>query len=1033
MLHPKATRNRTLLVVQFLDLERSRMDLSISELDSLIKEVKRSWHISAQDNTNPLEIALPLLDNTSVGMAYKLPDFIQLTERIARSLQVAVNEHYQAFNNSVGSYDLVYGSIKESQEAVKQVRTTLKQISSDISAKNQELSELNERCKQHGDMVEILDAVEEMKEVPSKIDALFADKKYGLIEELLARADLQATIYGLWGIPALSNIQSYLKNAQKTLVDTIVDELHATVYLKTKSLALLSAALREDSSDHADSLLNLELYISNIVNIDVAEKSLDVHNRLVTFLSQMEAHKSPQLSATNTGFDDDPYGYIAYLLEILSKLNELPRALDTLTQRHPTELHKVVLDVSDDVKARHPKLAKAEKSLVDFGMPVGDLNNIILQDFFWQVFTRFLLVLQAHRIVFEVSKRLSNLPEDQFAHSGYNFVEIWKNVSSEARSLMYSYITNDAVVFGDSTQNTKGGLHTPLTKLSEWDVNALFDKKKVSQIRLETLFEFDQSLGLLSDAHSEDLRSFLKEVFPGFKVSQGASAEHPLPYLDSEELTQQDTLVAGNVFNMRVILESFLVFVQGCKGLFPKGLDGNEPVNFMNDFMRKSFLPQLDETVEYMYEKTVNVEPFEIQSISNYKMSGGRLIQNPEGSCEGVKVFKLSIGFFNLFTRICGILNTWSRYREEYTLLVVQLLHKIYSKYEELYNTLLPNVTEIQISDKASTGSPKQLIKWLQLPELTHVLLQVLELYDRKLLLTETGMLVLSGTILMKAVDKTQILHPKNFDLLTHLVGTVDWILQWLPDMRKVTEPETPSDSVSVEYLRKTWELAEFNQTALTGLNIKITFEEKSILLGQFDGSVSNFRKLYHNSLLALRYDLRLRLIYYVLSAISNNVWNPSLDVITICEEVKELCGLILFYKNKLFVNLSEQIGEQILFGIPNMIDRLLIIGAEMIPVLNQTGVKKLYLNIITIQQSLRTMMRLPEDVDFTHSLAYFDLFKRGVEKIIEQNSHGKSLFNLQENKTMIRLIHSEKMDAGGLEANRRYVEDIRELERVRR
>lgn len=1105
---------RTLSVIQFSDLEKSKMDSSIDQLDSLISQVKRNWKISTQENPNPLEIALPLLDNTSVGMAYKLPDFLKLTDKISQSLQVAVNEHYQAFNNSVGSYDTICHSINESQQTVKHVKSTLKQISSDISSKNQLLTELNQSSKQYGDMVEILDVIEEIKKVPNNIDNLFADKNFSKIEEVLSSSESLAEKYKLWRIPALNNVRTFLATAKQNLFDTMLEELNSTIYLKSKSSSLLSLVLNKDST-HASHLSeefsNLELYINNIVNIDVLEKSSLIQTKLNNFLDDVDRRNGIMVNYSQTDFENDPYSYLHALLDTLAKLNKLPKALEMLAQRHPTELHKIVNETAEEIKLKHPNLSNSnnnnknfknrklganhsslnsdgtQKSTsknndshhhqsldrendldVDFGLSIGDLNNIVLQDFFWQIFTKFLLVLQSHRVVFEISRKLSDLPEEQFVSNlnSYNFIEIWKNISSEVRSLMYSYIANDDVVFSDSKlhQSAKNGSknsNTPLALISEnWNTNALFDvsKKKSVNLRSATIFQFDEDefqhgeTESLNNLHSQELKNFLKEVFPGFKLNENLSNalinDSSSPYLENEEFTQQETLVPANVFNMRVILESLLVFVQGSKTVFPKKIteltqSSNEPLDFFNDFMSKTFLPQLDETLDYIYENTVNNNSFVIQAISNFKIDNDfyAVANNPESSTSNdIKVFKSGIDFYKLCTKVCQVFNTSLKYREEYSSLVIQLLHKFLNKYEDLYTELLPSVDQQQLIN--SNNNSKQLNKWLKSPELSHVSLQILDtkkIVDRSMLATETEMLLGSGSKILKSIDKMQILHPKNFDQLTQLLGTVDWILKWLPEMKRLSlgmEDTNYLDTTSVNYLRSNWELIESNQTKFSNLKkVWLTFDQNSPLAGQFDGIVKSFEKLLSNTLLAIRYDIRLRLIYYISATITNNSWNPNSDINALCPEVKELTNLVQLFNSKLFSNLDPKLSRKILYGIPNLIDKLFIVGSELIPVLNGNGVKKIYLNVITIQQSLRTVMHLPEEVDFTHSLSYFDLFKKGTSKIIEQNQQNRSLFNLQENKNMIRLIFSqefkdqEKEYAPPIALNKKFNDTIRELE----
>lgn len=1144
--------NRTLSVAQFTDTEKTRMNTSLQNLSFLVSQAKKNWKISPQDNTNPLNIALSLLDNTSVGIAYKRPNFIQLNDKLAESLQVAVNEHYQAFNNCIGSYDYICSSIDESQKSVKDVRQTLKKISADISSKNQVLNQLNDDSKVYGDMIEILNVVEDFKKIHDQIDNLFSEKKFRQIEEILSKSDLLAEKYQLWKIPALNKVKNYLTHARQLLLDTIIDELTATIYLKTRSSSLLFMLLNNDintnfnrtdenvilQSSGGDNLKkrknsspknelsankdfsNLELYISNIINIDVFEKSSFIQSKLNEFLSNFDKKDDVASPISNfSDFDNEPYYYIQELLETLAKLNTLPKALQIISQRNSTELRKVVSETTEEIKITHPNVvqtlqkgsasnnenslsvsgssktgkvnlgkvteqieadSKAEvKNILNFGLGIGDLNNIVLQDLFWQIFTKMLLVLQSHRVVFEISKKLTDLPEEQFASTTYNFYEIWKSISSEIRSLIYLYITDTDISYKDSSSSTvnkemnsseksktKFGDSelTPYQQITKanFDLDSLFlvanDKKpkifsSTTFCSSSMIFQFDDDSfkDETGNLHSQELKNFLSEVFPGFKVNEKLEVmDNSSPYLTNEVSVTQETLVPPSVFNMRVILESFLVFVQYCRAVFPTSTAGsitsNEPSEFFHDFMNKTFLPQLDGTLIYLYNNSVNVNSLSLQNIPNFDLSGNLSVivaSNEQATANDIRVFKSSVDFHNLFSKVCEILNTSIKYREHYTGLSYKLLARFYEKYCNLYLSMLPNNGQHIVANAngnvVSETTMKKLNVWLsKSSDLMKVSLDIIkdDKNDKSKLNLETDLLLKDCSLLLRNIDRSEILFPKNFDTLTYLLVTLDWVLKWLPEMKNILKEGDPGgkikdDFTNIEELRDSWELVEVNQTSLNNSKkYKISFTNGSPLLMQFEGAIENFDKLLCNTLLAIKFDIRLRLIYYIGTMIKNNIWNPNSNLNGICPEVKEMMAYIQFFNNENFTNMDSKIGEKIFSGIANVIDRLFIASAELIPVLNMNGVRKMYLNIITIQQSLRNILFLPEDVDFTHSLAYFDLFKKGPEKVLELVKLKKSLFSLQDNKTMVRLIFSQQLenrtDTASLE---KYRDILRQLD----
>ena len=86
-----------------------------------------------------------------------------------------MNEHYDLFNKSMGSYNTLLSTMKTQEDSleIKNFWNTNKEVH-DRSAVLGELS----LASKYSEMIEVLDAMAEMNEIPGKIDQLVIDKRY---------------------------------------------------------------------------------------------------------------------------------------------------------------------------------------------------------------------------------------------------------------------------------------------------------------------------------------------------------------------------------------------------------------------------------------------------------------------------------------------------------------------------------------------------------------------------------------------------------------------------------------------------------------------------------------------------------------------------------------------------------------------------------------------------------------------------------------------------------------------------------------
>ena len=137
--------------------------------------------------------------------------------------------------------------------------------------------------------------------------------------------------------------------------------------------------------------------------------------------------------------ESDTFYYIQLIIEALNKMNRLDIAIETIEQRLPVELFKVVEKSNNEVAQRHPSILRAyaarTRAKLDVGIDGDDLRTALLNDLLWTLYARFEAIAESHRVVHDVVSgiiRRENIRDGAGLTKG--FKELWKLYQSEVGS-----------------------------------------------------------------------------------------------------------------------------------------------------------------------------------------------------------------------------------------------------------------------------------------------------------------------------------------------------------------------------------------------------------------------------------------------------------------------------------------------------------------------------------------------------------------------------------------------------------------------
>ncbi|GEQ72093.1 hypothetical protein JCM33374_g5779 [Metschnikowia sp. JCM 33374] len=1053
------------------DDDKKKSIKSLTDLKSAYKDIRYDWPQLVQGEVTPIELAISFLDDTSVGLAHRKSEFDELCQVTGEILKAAVVENHETFNNSIGSYHQLISIAKDSQQDSKAIKDLIETSTRDMRDRSTFLKDLDQSSTKYAEMIEILDAMEYLRDIPSQIEQLISEKKIHEVYDVIAHGYKTASSYNLWSLSSMNATQNYLEVQSNNLYDMIVDELQNEIYLKSTSSTKESwSSMIHSNSPQITSFMTLisnsttlESFIYNSANLDISEISASLTESTQKFLESqlpsLHLHFSKSnnpktnyslLLEANSNPSTASYFYIYMLLSTASKLNKLQSVTEVLLNSLQSELQLMINQITEECKSSNiHKLARLEKARAlehntsqdtISGQSLYDSSVNILQEYFGSFFLKCLIVLSKHKITCEIVKKIRSIDEIssymkrgsvvEAAQRVYDFNTVWKIMSKEINSLITSYIQEDMKESSSVTSDiVPSQIHSVLTK--------------------KQLFKLEDAAGSNSNQSSQELKTVLDEMFPGFSVSSRKThlkqRANNSPYITTERFnTMIDVLVPKNVFNMRIISEFFLIFVAGANSLFVD-FEKNvslltPPFQFFHDVMQKSFLVRIREQLNHVFDgcmssdsgvelrKTKNKRVLRFNQ-STINLSEHDLSFNSSQMSKISKapqVYSNAVQFEKILSNACFTLNTSFNYRKDISDLILDMLKDFSSFYNDYYKELLAtgsshDITEINLGiHEERKQRVSKLNKWLGaviLTNLTEMLMREQDNYEEtsSLISKECDLMFYESEAGPRAleVSKDDIMDDESFHHICILLKTASWILTWLPSMRKVSNFNSMNGGhdTDLNKLRQDYTILE-NGRAPSSKSVKpyhVYLTLNSHAVPVFDEVIKTFENIRDNALIALRYDLRLKTMHHISQSFGDNfvlATEPADSDPFISSFNRE----VYFIGTKVGEILNTQERNFIFMGLPSHISRAFLKGSELVPIINRNGIKRIILNIFTTQQMLRSVMNKEDKVDLSDSSRYYEMFTLSENNLLRKVSQENLPYSKMEILNLLRLIYSERL-----------------------
>ncbi|KAL6459622.1 hypothetical protein MHYP_G00313810 [Metynnis hypsauchen] len=404
-------------------------------------------------------------------------------EKCDRDLDELIVQHYTELTTAIRTYQSITERITNSRNKIKQVKENLLSCKMLLHCKRDELRKLWIEGIEHKHVLNLLDEIENIKQVPQKLETFMASKHYLHATDMLVSA-VESLEGPLLQVEGLGDLRLELHSRKLNIHVVLIDELHRHLYIKStsrvghrgkdKDKGRLGGSTPKDSS------------ILDVSSLSTPRKLMEPSQFGTPGTSTIR-----DLEDLEGDPEENSAEFMGILIQALAKLKKIPETINAILERLEPEL-KQILKRSTTQIADQIAYQKGE-GLVQENQPRLLLELLEL------LFDKFNAVATAHSIVLNHLQQIVVSPNG--AHEGiklYEQADVSAKIQTVLQVLLMDYL---------DVKNTRSAAE-PSAQLSYastgGDFGAFFAKKKPLRPK-QSLFKFESS------SHAISMSAYLRE------------------------------------------------------------------------------------------------------------------------------------------------------------------------------------------------------------------------------------------------------------------------------------------------------------------------------------------------------------------------------------------------------------------------------------------------------------------------------------------------------------------------------------------
>ncbi|KAM4677534.1 exocyst complex component 4 [Discoglossus pictus] len=903
-------------------------------------------------------------------------------EKCDRDLDDKIEQHFTELTTAIRTYQSITERITNSRNKIKQVKENLLSCKMLLHCKRDELRKLWIEGIEHKHVLNLLDEIENIKQVPQKLEQCMASKHYLSATDMLVSA-VDSLDGPLRQVEGLSDLRLELHSKKLNMHSVLIDELHRHLYIKSTSRVgqwnkdkMRSSSLAKDSP----------VPLLDVTNMSTPRKFLDGSQFGTPGCSSV---KELCLQEIKEDLDSDPEEnsivFMGILIKGLAKLKKIPETVKAIKDRLEQELKQIVkrstTQVADNGYQRGENMSQENQPR-------------LLLELLELLFDKFNAVASAHSVV--LGHLLQTVASPTSQQDGdvklYDMAEVWVKIQTVLQMLLTEYL---------DMKNTKTSSETSaqLSYASTGREFAAFFAKKKPQRPKNSLFKFESSSHAIS--MSAYLREQRRELYSKSGELQGG---------------HDDNLIGGaarfvckpGARNITIIFHPLLRFIQEIEHAMELGPAKQCPLReFLTMYIKNIFLHQVLAEINKEIEGVTKVtDPLKLLASADTMKTLG--VQRP--------LLQSTVIVEKTVQDLLNLMRDLSAYSDQFLNMVCLKLQDYKDTCSTAFRSIVQSDEKLVFSaswvkDDDITRLLKSLPNWLNMaqPKQLRPKREEEEDFIRAAFAKESEVLI--GNLGDKLIPQNEIMGDVS-DLKA--LANLHESLEWLAGRLKAAISNLPSaQSISPGSDHLSVDIPAVTERTLQTLNeLAKTFQDMS-----------------DRCLLVLHLEVRVHCFHYLIPlakqgnyAIVANVESMDYDPLVVRLN-KDISGI----EESMGASLQQHKFQYIFEGLGHLISCILINGAQYFKRISESGIKKMCRNIFVLQQNL-TNITMSREADLDFARQYYEMMYNSADELLNLVVDQGVKYTELEYINALSLLHRSQTGVGDQTTQNMRLQRLKEI-----
>ncbi|XP_029017580.1 exocyst complex component 4 isoform X1 [Betta splendens] len=908
-------------------------------------------------------------------------------ETCDRDLDELIVQHYAELTTAIRTYQSITERITSSRNKIKQVKENLLSCKMLLHCKRDELRKLWIEGIEHKHVLELLDEIESIKQVPQELEAYMASKHY-----LHATNRLVSAVESLEGpllqVEGLGDLRLELHSKKLNLHLVLIEELHRHLYIKStsrlghknkdKNTARLPGSTVKDASP---------MPVLDVSSMSTPRKLLDSSQFSTPGSSSVrDLQQDVQAELSEIDPEENSAKFMGILIKALAKLKKIPETIKAIMEHLEPELKQIVkrstTQIADHAYQRGENLAQESKPR-------------LLLELLELLFDKFKAVAQAHSVVLahlqEIAVRCPSGPHEEGIKL-YEQADVSAKIQTVLQVLLMEYL---------DVKNSRSATE-PSAQLSYASTGsefaAFFAKKKPHRAK-QSLFKFESSSHAIS--MSAYLREQRRELYSKSGELQGGADDNLI------EGGEMKFVCKPGARNITMIFQPLLRFIQEIEmNMGPGQAKPCQLRAFLTYYINDLFLNQVRTEINKEIEAvSKTADPLKIlASADTMKVLG---VQRP--------VLQSTVDVEKSIQDLMSLMQDLSAYSNQFLEMVCDKL----KEYKEICNTAYRGVVQCEekLTISASWSKDEDISRLLQsLPNWANMAQprhnrqkrEDEEDFTRAAFAKESE--VLTGNLGDKLIPQNEILRDvSDLKALANLHESMEWLAGRLKTFFAAL-PQASGASPSAD-------------------SQVVGERSREQILQTLSDLSRAFQDIADRCLLVLHLEVRVHCFFYLIPltkqgnyAIVANVESMDYDQLVV-----RLNKDISAIEEAMGAALQQHKFQYIFEGLGHLISCILINGAQYFKRISESGIKKMCRNIFVLQQNL-TNITMSREADLDFARQYYEMLYNTADELLNLVVDQGVRYTELEYINALSLLHRSQTGVGDLSTQNTRLQRLKEI-----